>query len=319
MDMGELPHIRTRCIASSVGHVILMTVSALLSAVLYGTGAAAEQRQAAAAPDDAAGRPRLLALLVRQPLWLLGIAAQFGGFVAHAVSLRAGPLATVQMLVSVELIVSVVLVRIWSGRRLSCSSWAAALTIVAGIAAFVTLTSPAGGHAQDVPRRALVAVAVLGIMATALVAAGLGHSRDRPGSARRRAVLLAVAAGLADAAMAVVTMAFAYAASHGPAAVVTSWTAYAVVVCGIGNVLVTQTAYQAGQPMITLPVISAVSPVASVAIGAGLLGEAHRIGVAAGAAAVVTVLITSLALASLARSVPAAVGRAEAAATANLD
>jgi hypothetical protein len=44
----------------------------------------------------------------------------------------------------------------------------------------------------------------------------------------------------------------------------------AVVACGIGNILLTQTAYQTGRPMITLPVISAVAPVASVAIGIGL-------------------------------------------------
>jgi drug/metabolite transporter (DMT)-like permease len=280
-----------------------MVVSALLSAILYGAGAALEQRQAAAAPDAAAGRPRLLVLLVRQPLWLLGIAAQFGGFATHAVALRSGPLAIVQMLVAAELIVSVVLVRIWSGRRLSRSSWSAALTVVAGIAAFLVLTSSSGddgGQAHDVPHRALVAVAALGITATALGAAGLGAA------GRRRAILLAVAAGLADAAMAVVTMAFSHVASHGPVAVATSWTAYAVVVCGIGNVLLTQTAYQAGQPMITLPIISAVTPAASVAIGAGILGEAHRIGVAAGATAAIAVLVTSLALASLARSVPSA-------------
>ena len=74
-----------------------MIVSALAAAALYGAGAAIEQRQAAAAPQSAAGRPRLLLLLARQPLWLAGIAAQIAGFAAHAVALRSGPLATVQM------------------------------------------------------------------------------------------------------------------------------------------------------------------------------------------------------------------------------
>src|SRR5580693_970270 len=158
--------------------MIVMIVSALAAAALYGAGAAIEQRQAAAAPRSAAGRPRLLLLLARQPLWLAGIAAQIGGFAAHAVALRSGPLATVQMLVAGELIVAVVIVRVWSGRPLSRASWAAALT-----------------------------------------------------------VLLAVAAGLADTCSAVVTMAFSYVASHGPAALLTSWTVYAVAVCGAGNVL----------------------------------------------------------------------------------
>jgi hypothetical protein len=121
---------------------------------------------------------------------------------------------------------------------------------------------------------------------------------------RRRAVLLAVAAGLADSCSAVVTMAFSHVASHGLAALFTSWTVYAVIVCGAGNVLLTQTAYQTGHPMVTLPIIAAVTPVASVAIGIGLLGETPHTGVAGAVVAGIAVLVTSVALARLARSAP---------------
>ena len=77
-----------------------------------------------------------------------------------------------------------------------------------------------------------------------------------------------------------------------------------LVVCGAGNVLLTQTAYQAGYPMVTLPVIAAVTPVASVGIGIGLLGEAPQTGVAGLVVAGLAVVIASLALARLARSAP---------------
>jgi drug/metabolite transporter (DMT)-like permease len=288
--------------ASSVVSMIVMIVSALAAAVLYGAGAAVEQRQAAAAPQSSAGRPRLLLLLARQPLWLLGIAAQFGGFAAHAVALRSGPLATVQMLVAAELVVAVVIVRVWSGRPLNLGSWAAALTVVAGIAAFLVLTSPSGhGHGAGLPHHAVAAGLGAAAAAAGAVAAAAAGLRA---AGRRRAILLAVAAGLADSCSAVVTMAFSHVVSHGPAAVVTSWTVYAVVACGIGNILLTQTAYQTGRPMITLPVISAVAPVASVAIGIGLLGETPRTSVAADVAAGFAVLVTSLALACLARFAP---------------
>jgi len=299
--MGIFPDSLTRCVAPSVVSVTVMIVTALAAAVLYGAGAAAEQRQAAAAPESSAGRPRLLLLLARQPLWLLGIAAQIGGFAAHAVALRSGPLATVQMLVAAELVVAVVIVRIWSGRPLSRASWAAALTVVAAIAIFLALTSSGHAHGAGRPDHGVAAVlgtAVTGAGALAAAAAGLRAA------GRRRAVLLAVAAGLADACSAVVTMAFTHVASHGPAAILTSWTVYALVVCGAGNVLLTQTAYQTGRPMVTLPIIAAVTPVASVAIGIGLLGEAPRTGVAGGVAAGFAVLVTSLALACLARTAP---------------
>jgi len=280
---------------------MVMIATALAAAVLYGAGAAVEQRQAAAAPQSSAGRPGLLLLLARQPLWLLGIAVQIGGFAAHAVALRSGPLATVQMLVSAEFVVAVVIVRVWSGRPLSRAAWAAALTVVAGVAAFLALTSPGHGHATSQPGYvAATALGAAGTGAAALAAAVAGLRA----AGRRRAVLLAVAAGLADSCSAVVTMAFAHVAPHGPAALFTSWTVYAVVVCGAGNVLLTQTAYQTGRPMLTLPIIAAVTPMASVAVGIGLLGETPRIGVAGGVAAGFAVLVTSLALARLARSAP---------------
>jgi drug/metabolite transporter (DMT)-like permease len=284
--------------------MIVMIVSALAAAALYGAGAAIEQRQAAAAPRSAAGRPRLLLLLARQPLWLAGIAAQIGGFAAHAVALRSGPLATVQMLVAGELVVAVVIVRFWSGRPLSKASWAAALTVVAAIAAFLVLTSPAGhGHGGGLPPHALGAAAALGaaVAGASAVASAVAGLRAE---GRRRAVLLAVAAGLADSCSAVVTLAFSHVASHGLVAVGTSWSVYALVVCGAGNVLLTQSAYQTGRPMITLPIISAVAPVASVAIGIGILGETPRTGVLGGVAAAAAVLVTSLALACLARLAP---------------
>jgi drug/metabolite transporter (DMT)-like permease len=83
-----------------------------------------------------------------------------------------------------------------------------------------------------------------------------------------------------------------------------SWTVYALVVAGAGNVLLTQSAYQTGQPMVTLPIIAAVTPLASVAIGIGLLGETPRTGVAGEIVAGLAVLVTCLALARLARSAP---------------
>ena len=302
--MGDFPDGPARYIASSVVIVMVMITAALVAAVLYGAGAAAEQRQAAEAPQSSAGKPRLLLLLARKPLWLLGIVAQVGGFAAHAVALRSGHLATVQMLVATELVVAVVIVRVWSGRPLSRGAWAAALTVVAAIAAFLAVTSDHGhgpvhfASQPDYLMAAALGTIVTGSGALAALAAGLRAA------GKNRAVLLALAAGLADACSAVVTLAFAYVASHGLAALATSWTPYALAVVGAGNVLLTQTAYQAGRPMITLPLIAAVTPLASVAIGVGLLGETPRTGVAGAVAAGLAVLVAGVALARLAREAP---------------
>ena len=278
---------------------MVMIATALAAAVLYGAGAAVEQRQAALAPQSAAGRPRLLVRLVKQPLWLMGFAAQVGGFAAHAAALRNGSLASVQMLMATELVVAILVVRLWSGQPLGRASWAAALTVVAAIALFLAATATVQHHAP--PRHehaAALGAAVSGVAALAAAACGLREAGTR------RAVLLAAAAGLADACSAVVTMAFAHSVGRSLATLVGSWSLYALVVVGLANVLLTQTAYQVGRPMVTLPVISAIVPVASVAIGVGLLGETPRAGVPGALAAGLAVLAASTALAYLARSAP---------------
>ena len=73
-ERAPKPRTETFCPSPPVVRVMVMIAAALAAAVLYGAGAAVEQRQAAAAPVSSAGRPRLLFLLARQPLWLLGIA-----------------------------------------------------------------------------------------------------------------------------------------------------------------------------------------------------------------------------------------------------
>ena len=267
---------------------------ALAAAVLYGTGAALQQRQAAAAPRQAAGSPRLLLLLVQRPWWLLGIGVELGGFATHAVALRTGPLTIVQMLVASSLLFSVATVRLWSGRRLGWTAWAAVLAVIVGIASFVALAPPAGG-VPGVSGHAALAAACLATCAVPLAAAGLAAAGSR------RAVLLAVAAGLADAGIAVVTMVFSHAVSGGLAGIAGSWATYALMLGGPCSLLLTQTAYQAGRPMITLPVIAVVTPVASLAAGNLLLGESARLGVLSGAFAVLAVLVTSAGLVVLAR------------------
>src|SRR6201995_6071640 len=112
----------------------------------------------------------------------------------------------------------------------------------------------------------------------------------RPGSPRPAA-----------AAIAVVTMAFSHVVSGGLTGLAGSWATYALMLGGPCSLLLTQTPYQAGQPMITLPVIAVVTPVASLAAGNLLLGESAQLGVLGSAAAALAVLVTSAGLVVLAR------------------
>jgi hypothetical protein len=270
---------------------------AVLSAILYGTGVAFEHRKAVDTPASAAGRPRLVLLLLRQPLWLLGAGCEVSGFAAHCAALGSGSLAVVQMLLTGSLIVSVAISSRLHRHRLTGRSWLAVSAVVIGVGSSVALIGT-GGHKStaDSPARLATAVVLSALVAAPVVAAAfVARGRSRP-------MLLGFAAGLVDASIAVITMAFAHVARHGVTAIATSWPTYALIVGGLASVLVTQTAYQADRPLVTLPVIAAVMPLASLLIGATLLGEtAHLSGVSCGAI-VACVVMAVIGLVTLARA-----------------
>src|ERR1700748_2651345 len=118
--MGDLPDGLDPSVEPSVVTMMVMIATALAAAVLYGAGAAVEQRQAAGAPQSAAGRPRLLFPRAPPPLWVVGGAGVIVG-------------------------------RVWAAPPRSRPSRAAARTVAAAVAAFLLLTSPGHGHLASQP------------------------------------------------------------------------------------------------------------------------------------------------------------------------
>jgi hypothetical protein len=268
---------------------MIAVLFAALSAVLYGTGAAFEHRQAAASPASAAGRPRLVLLLLRQPLWLVGAFCELSGFAVHSAALSSGSLACVQIGLSGSLIVSVGIGSRLQKRHLTKRSVLAVLAVVIGVGGSVALLGSHGGaHSADSLNRLALATLVTGIAAAPVVAAAfLARGRSR-------AYLLGCAAGLSDAFVAVITMAFARVAGQGIGAVVTSWPTYALIVGGLASMVVTQTAFQADRPLVTLPLISTVTPVVTLTVGLAVLGETadlSAVGIAVIAVCALTVVV----------------------------
>ena len=271
---------------------------AALSAVLYGAGVAVEHQQAARIPAKAAGRHApLLARLARQPLWLAGAALEAGGFAAHAAALRTGSLAAVQMVLGCSLLVSIAVSSGLARRRLPRRCWPAILAIVTAVGAILFLLGPEDHAAGQAPGRLGLAALVTGMITVPIAAAGLLATRRQT-----RALLLAVAAGLADTCAAVVTMAFTHSFAHGLGAAVTSWPPYALIVAGLASLALAQTAYQTNAPLITLPTITAVMPLASLAVGIVALHETAHLNGARIVIMVACLAVAVTALAGLARA-----------------
>src|SRR5262245_22161994 len=105
---------------------MLVIALALVAAACFGSAAVLEQRVAARAPVDRALRLGLIGYLVRRPLWLTGVVAEFTGDGVQAVALGLGSLAVVQPLLVTSLLFALPLGARLNRERLGRREWVGA-------------------------------------------------------------------------------------------------------------------------------------------------------------------------------------------------
>ena len=268
---------------------------ALGSAVLYALASVLQHRGAIAQPDDQSLKVGLLVRLARQPAWLTGLACDGGGYVLQFVALGHGPIIVVQTLLVCGLLFALPIGAAWAGRRLDRSDWIGAFLVCAGLAVFLGVANPAAGR-NNASTGAWVALLVpVTVLTLALVAGSLGPD------GRRRAVLLAAATGVMYGAAAALTKTSAHLLSRGVVPLVSHWQPYVLVIFGAAGMLLSQSAFQAGLLDYSLPTMTVVDPIASIAIGAGVFGEAISSSPAAIGAEVVALVAMSVGVWLLAR------------------
>jgi len=226
-----------------------------------------QQRAAQEEPADEALKPGLLLRLVRQPLWLAGLATDGLAYMLQFVALGHGSIVLVQLLLVSGLLFALPLGALIARCPISRSDVLAGGLVVVGLATFLTVAAPAGGHA-DAPTPTWVAIGIGGaITMGALVLL----ARPRPGV--RRATALGTAAGVANALVAVFSKASAHLLAHGLLHAVISWQPYALVAAGAASLILASSAFQAGPLAASLPVLTVVDPIAATIIGALFFGE----------------------------------------------
>jgi hypothetical protein len=155
---------------------------------------------------------------------------------------------------------------------------AGAAAIVAGLGLFLVLGRPRGPHGHA------TAAAWIAVFALSLAAVAFLLAASRRAAPPVRAALLGAAAGILFAVTAALTEATARLMRHGVLEVVGHWQLYALVALGAANIVVAQTAFQAGPIPWSLPALTVVDPVVSVAIGGLAFHETAmtHVGTAAG-------------------------------------
>lgn len=258
--------------------MVLAVACALGSALFYAAASVLQQRSAAAEAHEHSLRIGLLTRLVARPAWLLGVAADVGGYALQFVALWRGAIVVVQPLLVCGLLFALPLSARWAGKRLSAKDWLSALAVCAALATFLVVADPAAGRDNTTALAWALIVAAGALGTLGLAAAG----RHRPG--RRRAVLLSAGAGLVYGVAAALTKTTASLLAAGPVPLFTHWQPYVLVLAGGGGMLLAQSAFQAGALDCSLPTMSVVDPVVSILIGAFAFGEKIRTGLAASSA-----------------------------------
>jgi drug/metabolite transporter (DMT)-like permease len=206
--------------------------------------------------------------LIRQPLWLVGVVAMAAAFVFQALALYKGRLSVVQPLLVTELVFTLVLFRVWRRRAVKAAAWLSASVTCLGLAVFLLVSEPHGGHLQATPGAWLSATLTMaGLTAGCVVLASAG-------SAVRRAGFYAAGSGIVWATMATfLKSATNDFSAHGLAGLLGHGSIYGVVLTGIAGAVLTQAALHTGPLSISQPLMVTVDPFVSIILGVWLFGE----------------------------------------------
>lgn len=245
----------------------VVVLLALIGAALYSVSNVLEHHEARRAPPEANLRAGLLLYLVRRRVWLIGMAADVGGFFFHAAAFGLGSVVLVAPILATGLIFSLALEGVLEHRPLTRAEWIAAVALVGGLAVFLVGGDPHGGSATAELRAWILTAVVIG----SLVAMTLLLTRVTTGGIR--AMFIGVTSGLIYGLTAPVTKSVVDQLGNGPLRVLTSWECYALAVLSIAGLITTQSAFQSGDLTAALPGIEATEPVVSVGLGLALLGE----------------------------------------------
>ena len=211
---------------------------------------------------------RLVGYLLTNPQWLAGWAAQIGAFLCQAIALHGGAVSVVQPLLVTELVIELVLRRVWIRQTITPAAWTGALVTCVGLAVFIVAAEPRGGNPVPVAGQwasAIAACVAVVVLLTMLAARG---------SPSRRAALLASAAAVTWALEATfIKTATDTLAQSGVAGMFARWPVYAVAAGGAIGVVLEQAALQAGPLRVSQPLGVIIDPVVSIALSVVLFGE----------------------------------------------
>ncbi|HEX6520475.1 MAG TPA: DMT family transporter [Streptosporangiaceae bacterium] len=251
-------------------------VTALASALFLGVSAVADQRSTKQVKAERTLSSKILVDLVRQPLWLIAIAANVVGFALQVVALSFGSLAVVQPLLVFDLVFAVLIARSvgWDDSDLpeGTKRWdpvvfAGVGAAAAGVAGFLAIGQPSAGHAT-------VGFGVLLPLVIGVVVVGGGSLVVASRSPNLRPLALALACGVCYGVAAFSVKLVTEEFGSGPARVFTNWPIYVLAITGPAGFVLLQDAFQQGRFLAPVQaIVTTADPVISIGLSLLWLGS----------------------------------------------
>src|SRR5918999_4237225 len=202
----------------------------VLAALLFAIAAACQQRAASRLERESPvhlSAVGLIRRLVRDRLWLIGWTLNLGAFLTQAIALHLGSIAVVQALLVTQLLFSIVLGTIGTGRSVNLRDVLGAVSVSGGLAILLSVRGAAPGAGVPNRERIVLAFLAASVMAFVLVSAASGWDAARVPAVR--AALLGTASGLCFASTAVlIKLTMADLVDRGVAATAVDWPGYAL-------------------------------------------------------------------------------------------
>jgi hypothetical protein len=249
--------------------MIAVSVLGLVAAFLFALSAFIQERAArrvmgthTASMRDASAVKRLLGRLVRSRSWLVGWLTNLSGVGTQAVALKVGSVATVQPLMSAQLLFVLGMAAAEQRRWPSLRDWLSVFAVCAGLVLLVTAYGAAPLTGQPHRHRVLLAMACAVTLIVVLRQLSR-HSRPRAAS-----LLVGVAAGLCHALNAVCLKLTVEDVYHGGvASALLDWSLYALAATAVSGMLLGQIAFASGPLPPAIAAMSVTNPVASFLLG----------------------------------------------------
>lgn len=236
----------------------------------------------------------ILLRLIRQPIWLLGIASMIGGFVLQIVALHYGGLAIVQPILSCELVLVFVYLRVVGKRSVRRRDWFAAVSMVAGLALFIYSASPTSGRDSAPASSWWMAGSSVGVVVAIAITFAYFQSGHRQSSSSRRAAALGVATGVTWGFVAAVIREFGSRLDHGLAATFTNWSPYVLIAVGLIAMVLESNAVSAGSLAASQPGFTIADPIVATILGIVFFDERIRVAPTYLSAEVIAALLAAL-------------------------